>query len=200
MGLTPKQIRVAQLLSQGHSQEQAGKAVGASRRTVSRWLQQEDFRNLSYGLVGRSSQPPPQQAPQRPPERSPERRRQSSALTPQDLVEDALQAVRDILQNPESRSCDRLKAASLIGDWAGLNQRKPPMHEMEGLEAMIRAGWVPDEVLDALIESSNEMGQRVRDAFYNCFQNGNKKSLSQDSNPEKGTVDVGIDDDDDDEI
>jgi hypothetical protein len=115
-------------------------------------------------------------------------------------VEDALQAVRDILQNPESRSCDRLKAASLIGDWAGLNQRKPPMHEMEGLEAMIRAGWVPDEVLDALIESSNEMGQRVRDAFYNCFQNGNKKSLSQDSNPEKGTVDVGIDDDDDDEI
>jgi ParB-like chromosome segregation protein Spo0J len=200
MALSQKQIRAADLLARGYSQEEAGKAVGASRRSISRWLQEEDFRNLSYGLVGRVQSPP--QPVQPPLQRSPERRQQSSGLTtrltPKDLVEDALVAVRDILNNPEARTCDRLKAASLIGDWAGLSLKKPPMHEMEGLEALIQAGWVPDEVLDALIESSNDMGQTIKNAFHNCFENGNKKSLSQEN--EEGTVDVDFDDDDFDEL
>lgn len=192
MGLTPPQIKAAEMLAKGHSQQATGEAVGVSRRTILRWLKQEDFKNLSYGLVGRAVQ-----SPQPSPQRFPERRRQSGSLTPEDLIEDALSAVQSILIDPEVRTCDRLKAASLIGEWAGLSHRKPPMHEMEGLEAMIKAGWVPDEVLDALIESSNDMQERVRNAFHNCFEKGNKKSLSQEVNPERGTVDVDFDDDED---
>lgn len=195
MSLSPPQIRAAELLAKGHSHQEVGDAVGVSRRTILRWLKQEDFKNLSYGLVGRAAQSPQPAQPQR----SPEKHRQKSTLTPQDLVEDALSAVRDILQNPESRSSDRLKAAALVGEWVGISHKKPPMHEMEGLEALIKAGWVPDEVLDALIESSNEMQKRLRNAFHNCFENGNKKSLPQEnSNLEEGTVDVDVDIDDDD--
>jgi hypothetical protein len=95
-----------------------------------------------------------------------------------------------------AEACDRLKAASLVGDWAGLSMKKPPMHEMEGLEAMIRAGWVPNEVLDALIDGGEELQAKIKNAFYNCFENGNKKSLPQE-NPKRGTVDVYVDDDDD---
>ena len=199
MGLTPKQIRAAELLAKGHSQQEAGKAVGASRRTVSRWLQKPEFKNLSFGLVGRATLPP--QSPPQPPQRAAsERHRQSSALTAQDLVEDALLAVRDILQNPESRSCDRLKAASLVGEWVGFGSDKNKMAEMEAVKVLIDANWVPSEVLDALIDGSSEMEKKVKDAFYNCFHNGNgnKKFLPQE-NPERGTVDVDFDIDDDDE-
>jgi transposase len=193
MGLSPQQIRAAELLSQGHSHQEVGNAVKVSRRTILRWLKEEDFKNLSYGLVGRASQPQPQ-----PSQRSSERCRQSgSRLTPQDLVEDALSAVQSILIDPEARVSDKLKAASLVGDWAGLSLKKPPMHEMEGLEAMIRAGWVPNEVLEILVESAEDMEQRVKNAFYNCFENGNKKSLSQNLNPEKETFDVDVNIDDD---
>lgn len=194
MGLTPQQVKAVQLLAKGRSQQEVADMVGVSRRTVSRWLQSPEFKNLSFGLV---NQPQPQPQPQ------PNRERRGT-LTPQDLVEDVLRAIQDILTNPDSRSCDRLKAAALIGDWAGLSQRKPPMHEMEGLEAMIRAGWVPDEVLDALIDGSDELAARVKDAFVGCFENGKKKSLPQDSlNPERGTVveiDADIDDDDFDDL
>ncbi len=99
MSLTPSQIRAAELLSKGHSHQEVGDAVGVSRRTILRWLKQEDFKNLSFGLVGRASQQAPQQAPQRSPERH------SGSLTPQDLVPDALAAVQGILTE---RACQQI--------------------------------------------------------------------------------------------
>jgi hypothetical protein len=89
MSLTPQQIRSAELLAKGHSQEAVGNIVGVSRRTVARWLKREDFRNLSFGLLGRAAQ-----SPQPSPNPSPESRKQSNVLTPQDLVGDALEAVQ----------------------------------------------------------------------------------------------------------
>ncbi len=185
MGLSPQQIRAAELLSQGHSHQEVGDAVKVSRRTILRWLKQPDFKNLSYGLVGRATPPQHVQAPQR----SSERR--SASLTVSDLIPDALLAVRDILQNPESRSCDRIKAAALIGQWAGLGQ-PAKMVEMQALQVLIESNWVPNEVLEVLIDSSSDMEERVKSAFYNCYQNGHKKALPQES-LEEGTV---VDDDD----
>ena len=167
--MTPQQVKALQLLAQGLNQQEVADAIGVSRRTISRWLQSPEFKNLSFGLVGQVK-PPPQPA-----QAEAIRERLSDPLTPQDLVTDALAAVRDILTDPEARNCDRLKAATLVGEWAGLAQKKSQMHEMEGLEAMIKAGWVPDEVLQALIEGSEELGLKVK----NAFQNGNKKALLQ---------------------
>jgi transcriptional regulator with XRE-family HTH domain len=160
MSLTPPQIRAAELLAKGHSQQEVGDIVGVSRRTIVRWLKQEDFRNLSFGLLGRVAQSP-QQAPQR----FPESRKQSNELTPQDLVCDALEAVRDILQDSDSRNCDRLKAASLVGEWSGLGVRGK-MAEMEALKILIEAGWIHDNALNTLIENwqilSSEMKNVLR--------------------------------------
>ena len=160
MSLTPQQIRSAELLAKGHSQEVVGNTVGVSRRTIARWLRREDFRNLSFGLLGRAAQSP-QQAPQR----SPESRKQSNELTPQDLVGDALEAVKSILQDPDSRNADRLKAAALAGQWAGLgNQSK--MAEMEALQVLIQANWINDDAINTLVASweilSSEMKEVLR--------------------------------------
>jgi hypothetical protein len=190
MSLSPKKIRAAELLSKGHSHDAVGDAVGVSRRTILRWLKQEDFKNLSYGLVGRAVQSP------QPAQRERERRQQR-LLTPQDLIQDALSAVQSILVDPEVRVCDRLKAAALVGQWAGLEVEKNKMAEMQAVQVLIESNWVPSEVLDTLIDGSAEMEERVRNAFLGCFHDGNKKSLPQE-NPRKGTADEFDDDFDDD--
>jgi hypothetical protein len=192
MSLTPSQIRAAELLSKGHSHQEVGDAVGVSRRTILRWLKQEDFKNLSFGLVGRASQQAPQQAPQRSPERH------SGSLTPQDLVPDALAAVQGILTDPDARTCDRIKAASLIGEWAGLSQKKSQMVELEAIKVLVEAGWVPDEVLDAMVDSGEQLNQRMKNALaqnghQKYSENGHKEALLHKS--EEGTFGDGFDDD-----
>lgn len=114
MTLSPNQIKAAELLAQGNSQQDVASSLGLSRKTIWRWLQQENFKNLSFGLVNRPARiqenPKPQSF-------------QTEAcinLTPQDLIPDALAVVRDILRNTDCRPADKLKAATLIGHWTGL--------------------------------------------------------------------------------
>jgi len=159
MSLTPQQIRSAELLAKGHSQQEVGDAVGVSRRTVVRWLQREDFRNLSFGLLGRAAQ-----SPQPTPKPSPESRKQPSDLTPQDLVADALQAVREILQDPDSRNADRLKAAALVGEWTGLGVRGK-MAEMEALKVLIEADWIDDAAINTLLENWQILSLEMKDVL-----------------------------------
>jgi transcriptional regulator with XRE-family HTH domain len=182
--LTPNQIKAAELLSQGCSHQEVADACNVSRRTILRWLNQNDFKNLSFGLIHR--QRVAQQAPQRPPERH----RQSSNLTPQDLVEDALVAVRGILNDPDSRNCDRLKAAALVGEWSGLNHRGKIV-EAQALKVLIDAGWIPEEPREILLEGWAELEARMKAAFIN----GQKKDPLQES--EEGTFDVDVDEFDD---
>jgi uncharacterized protein YerC len=168
MGLTPQQVKAVQLLAKGHSQQEVADIVGVSRRTISRWLQSPEFKNLSFGLVNQVVKPPSQ-----PTQPQPVKERHSDSLTPQDLVGDALLAVRDILTDPEARTCDRLKAASLVGDWARLSGDKSKMAEMEALKILIDANWVPDEVLVVLVEAGVELEEKIKDAF----QNSHKKAV-----------------------
>jgi transcriptional regulator with XRE-family HTH domain len=187
MGLSQKQIRAAELLARGYSQSEAGKAVGASRRTVSRWLQQEDFRNLSYSMVGRTS-PAPQQVPQQAPQRPPESRRQPSKLTAEDLVEDALTAIQSILIDPDTRVSDKIKAAALVGQWTGLGQ-PAQMLEMQALKILVETGWCSDEVLETLIDGSAELEKRMKNVL--SQETGIKKTLLQES--EEGVFDLDTD-------
>jgi len=160
MALSPKQIQAAELLSRGYSHQEVGDAIGASRRTILRWLKQQDFRDLSFGLTHRAPQPTPQQAPQR----SLESRKPSDNLTPQDLVGDALKAVQEILQDPDSRNADRLKAASLIGEWTGLGVRGK-MAEMEALKVLIEAGWVDDAAINTLVANWEILSAEMKDVL-----------------------------------
>lgn len=191
MPLSPPQIRAAELLAKGHSHQEVGNSVGVSRRTILRWLKQEDFKNLSYGLVGRAAQSPQPTQPQR----SSQRRQESGSLTPQDLVEDALLAVQAILQDPEARTCDRLKAAALVGEWSGLSHRGKTA-EAEALKVLIEANWVSDKVLETLVDGWAELESRIKNALANGH-NGHKKAPLQVS--EEGTFDINDDEFDDEE-
>jgi hypothetical protein len=160
MALSPKQIQAAELLARGYSHQEVGDAIGASRRTILRWLKQQDFRDLSFGLTHRASQPTPQQAPQR----SLESRKPSDNLTPQDLVGDALKAVQEILQDPDSRNADRLKAASLVGEWTGLGVRGK-MAEMEALKVLIEADWIDDAAINTLLKNWQILSVEMKDVL-----------------------------------
>jgi hypothetical protein len=156
MGLSQQQIRAAELLAKGHSQQAVGEQVGVSRRTILRWLKQEDFKNLSYGLVGRAAQPPNQASP-----RSRQPSPQTSRLKVEDLVPDALDAVRTILQDPDARITDKLKAATLVGQWSGLEHRGR-MHEIECLKVLIESEWIGGSLLDVIEQGGDEFLAKVR--------------------------------------
>lgn len=113
MALTPRQIRAAELLAKGHSQQAVGEQVGVSRRTILRWLKEEDFKNLSYGLAGRTPEPPKKSVC----ERSPQPRHRNS-LKAEDLVPDALEAVQAILQDPDARIADKLFLCLFREGWS----------------------------------------------------------------------------------
>jgi transcriptional regulator with XRE-family HTH domain len=182
MALSPQQIRAAELLAKGHSQQEVGDQIGVSRRTVLRWLKQEDFKNLSYGLVGRvgePAKPPPQRSPQ-----------PTGTLKVEDLVGDALEAVKCILQDPDARTADKLKAAALVGQWSGLENRGK-MHEIECVKALIEADWISGTALDVILEGCDEFISKVQTAlgtsskqksmyedFYRSLENVQQKSPS----------------------
>ncbi len=53
IGMSPTQIRAAELIGQGLTQQEVADRVGVTRRTIVRWCQDIGFKNLSYGLRSR---------------------------------------------------------------------------------------------------------------------------------------------------
>ncbi len=161
--LTPNQIKAAELLSQGFSHQEVADACNVSRRTILRWLNQNDFKNLSFGLIHRHRQSPAQQAPQRP-TNAHNTNQHLANLRVTDLIPDALAAVRDILQNPDARNGDRLAAASLIGRWAGFETRGK-IHELEAVKVLVDQEWISEEAMTVIFDAKNELIERVKNAL-----------------------------------
>lgn len=115
MSFSHVQIKTAQLLASGLTQEETAKRVGISCRTVSRWLCNEEFKNLSFGLVN-SSSPAKNEAKIQ----STSRTDNESSYELGDLIPLAIRTVVNILTDPDARKADQLKAVSLVGEWAGL--------------------------------------------------------------------------------
>jgi transcriptional regulator with XRE-family HTH domain len=161
--LTPNQIKAAELLSQGLSHQDVADACNVSRRTILRWLNQNDFKNLSFGLIHRHRQSPAQQAPQRPANVNSTNHRLDN-LRVSDLIPDALKAVRDILQNPDARNGDKLAAASLIGKWSGLEVRGK-LHELECVKTLIDQEWISEEVSAVIFDAKNELVEKIKNAL-----------------------------------
>ncbi len=163
MPLDPKQIDAAKLLAKGQSQTQTAQAIGVSRRTIVRWLSQSEFKNLCFGLSGevqsiaKSINPIELESPV-------QVRRQPTTLTVENLVPDALQAVQDILSNPEARPGDRLKAASLIGEWAGMAHRGK-VHELQAFVLLRDLGFLPRESVELVQIAYEECQQKIKQAM-----------------------------------
>ena len=160
MALSHQQIQAAELISRGYSHQETADAINVSRRTILRWMKQQDFRDLSFGLTHRAPQSTSQQAP----ERTPVRPNLPEGLKIEDLIPDALSAVQEVLRNPDSRNCDRLKACSLVGAWANLGGEEK-MAEMQALQVLIQAGWIKDEAINTLVANWEVLSSEMKDVL-----------------------------------
>jgi transposase len=110
MPLSEKQLVALQILSKRGTYEEAATAAKVSRRTVIRWAKIPEFKeqlgNFSKARVKAASKVIEQQ----------------QELQVENLVPKALAKIRDILEDSDSRRSDQLRAAELVGRWAGLGQ------------------------------------------------------------------------------
>jgi hypothetical protein len=163
MSLEPTQLKAAKLLAKGYSQTETAQSIGVSRRTVVRWLTQPEFKNLCFGLSG-EAQPVVKSVNPIDLESQVQVGIKSNNLTVEDLVGDALQAVQDVLTNPEARPVDRLKAASLVGEWAGLSVRGK-IHELEIFKTMRERGFLSRPSLELVEIAYSECQQKIKQAI-----------------------------------
>lgn len=161
MSLDPNQVKAARLLAKGETQTQTAEAVGVSRRTIVRWLSLPEFKNLCFGL---SAEAPAPVAKSHPPESPVRVRSQPNNLTAEALVPNALQAVQDILTDPDARTSDRLKAASLAAEWAGLSIRGR-IHELQAFQVLRDLGFLQKESVELVEIAYSECQQKIKQAM-----------------------------------
>lgn len=161
MSLDPNQVKAARLLAKGQTQTQTASAVGVSRRTIVRWSTLPEFKNLCFGL---SAEAPAPVAKSYPPESPVRVRLQPNNLTAEDLVPNALQAVQDILTDPDARTSDRLKAASLAAEWAGLSIRGR-IHELQAFQVLRDLGFLQKESVELVEIAYSECQQKIKQAM-----------------------------------
>lgn len=151
--LTPKQLRAIELLVSEVEQKVIAKELGVSDRTIQRWLKLDEFKE---GLEGISYRPVAVSAVEVVNAHQSRRERLES------LLDKAIDTLEATLENPDVRTCDRLKAAQMVGDWAGAG--KLPDYET-AIMALQELGWLPPRVLEASMEGSQEFRERIKKAL-----------------------------------
>jgi hypothetical protein len=110
MPLSNQQLKALEVLSKRGTYQEAASAAKVSRRTVIRWTKIPEFKeqlgNFSKARIKAAS----------------EIIQDQGKIEIEDLVPKALAKVRDILEDSDSRRSDQLRAAEIIGKWAGLGQ------------------------------------------------------------------------------
>lgn len=109
MPFSDSQLKALKVLSKKGTYREAAIAAEVSVRTIIRWMKLEDFQEA----LGRKGQQRTELVKEIV---------TISELQVVDLIPKALATIQEILENPDSRSSDRLKASELVGKWAGLGQ------------------------------------------------------------------------------
>jgi transcriptional regulator with XRE-family HTH domain len=128
-----RQQEAAKLLAQGKTQEQVARDIGVTRRTISRWLQVPQFSRLarppvlevrideeSIATVQASVAEVAEEAIATM-QASVTEVAEEEKISIANLWHTALKTVRDILEDPDSRNLDRLRAAELVTKWIELD-------------------------------------------------------------------------------
>jgi hypothetical protein len=110
MPLADRQIQALQVLSSGGTYQQAADAAKVDRRTVIRWAKLPEFKE-QLGTFSKARA-----------EAVSEVIKAQESVKVESLVPKALNKIQEILEDPTSRRSDQLRAAEIIGKWAGLGQ------------------------------------------------------------------------------
>ena len=112
--LSEKQLQAIQLLAAGKDRNDVAIALNINRRTVSRWLEIPLFCEALAQARPKIVQ----------------KITENISLKTTELIEinlpKAIKTVVDILDDAEARNCDKLRAAQLLGKWAGLEKTSEP--------------------------------------------------------------------------
>jgi len=110
--LTEQQLKAASALARGLSQGRAAEVAGVNRRTVVRWLKEDPFFRSEIERLSAEVEDIRVEVV--------EKIIENEEVSLKDLLPKALKVVKEILDNPDSRSADKIRAASLVADWAGV--------------------------------------------------------------------------------
>ncbi|HEY9607652.1 MAG TPA: helix-turn-helix domain-containing protein [Allocoleopsis sp.] len=103
--MSPDQSRrILDVLSKGGTQREAAEVAGISIRTLQRWLKTPEFRQIETKInfaVQKQTEALADEVVH-----------QLETLTPI-----AISVLKEILENPESRAADRLRASALVIEW-----------------------------------------------------------------------------------
>ena len=143
--LTPQQLEALELLSKGHTQQATADQIRASRRTIARWLKDEEFCQALQGIKGAQFVVNPEILPVSDSPSAISRKLNS-------LVPTVISEVEAILTNPDTRTADKLKAAQLLAKWSGLEDK---MDVDRAFQYLAENGVISPEAIDFVIESLN---------------------------------------------
>ncbi|MGI2908606.1 helix-turn-helix domain-containing protein [Tolypothrix sp. VBCCA 56010] len=108
--LSQKQLQAVKLLASGKNQSEVASHLGVNRRTIARWCENPEFTEAV--ATGRP--------------KVVQKLTESVSLKTTELIEvnlpKAIKTVVHILDDVEARNCDKLRAAQLLGKWAGLEK------------------------------------------------------------------------------
>ena len=135
--LTKEQLKAAQALASGLSTGDVAKATGVSSRTIQRWLHLPEFQERL--------------------ERDKRTYRETQVEVLSEMSVDQTVSIRqiwnraqevvfEILNNPDSRNCDRLKAAQIASEWVKIEELlEARRQQQEQLERRSHPGGLSEE-------------------------------------------------------
>lgn len=98
------------MLANGDSHPRIAADLGVSTKTIQRWLKKPEFAQALTDVQVRTL------------EQAVEAAAEDISGQLQRLVPKAIKTLETYLDDPKARGSDRLRAAQILGNWAGLNQ------------------------------------------------------------------------------
>ena len=153
--LTPKQLEAVSGIAKGLAPSQIAKVVGVSTRTIERWRKLPEFVAALIQIQGEASR-----------QVKAELVKEVSSIGSrlENLASKSLDCLEEIIDNPESRSSDRIQAAKLLlTEWQ--RTQTPVMHELQAVETLVKSGYLPHEHLLRLKEAVDTLTDETRAIF-----------------------------------
>lgn len=135
------------MLAQGATQLRVANALKINKRTLTRWLGETEFKTKVAELRGHRFR------------QAEELVKSGNEIQLQDLIPKALAALKELLENSDTRSSDRLKAVQLIGSWAGFD--KIQEHSQKPRAQPIRDPAARKAEIERLIERRQQLLEKL---------------------------------------
>lgn len=127
--LSEKQQQIIALLAKGLTNSEACRQSGVGERTLYRWLKEETFAKALTEAKGDAIEKVVDEASD------------DIQARIKNLLPLAIATLEEVMQNPDRRVADKLRAADIIGKWSGIatpQQQKEAQVSPDGLQDFLK--------------------------------------------------------------